>query len=89
MALDIPDAPMQNNRKRQNRLPGVTEKPLGEWNTYEIIARDNNLELTINGTPANKVGKLPVKAGAIGLQLEGFPIEFQNIWVEPAPEAKP
>jgi hypothetical protein len=89
MGLDIPDAPMQNKRKRADRLPGVTEKPFGEWNTYDIVAQDDTLTLTINGAPANKAIKLPAKAGAIGLQLEGFPIEFQNVWIEPIPESKP
>jgi hypothetical protein len=27
---DIPNAPMQNNRKRAARLPDVVEKPIGE-----------------------------------------------------------
>lgn len=89
MGLDIPDAPMQNNRKRAARFPGVTEKPFGEWNTYEIVAENNTLTLTINGVVANKVTKLPEKSGAIALQMEGYPIDFQNVRIEPIPEAKP
>jgi hypothetical protein len=89
MGLDIPDAPTQNKRKRAARLPGVTEKPLGEWNTYEIVAQNDTLTLTINGAPANKVSSLPQKSGAIALQMEGYPIEFQNIRIEPIPDSKP
>jgi hypothetical protein len=89
MALDIPDAPMQNNRKRAARGPGITEKAFGEWNSYDITAKGDTLELTINGKPANKAVKLPAKSGAIALQMEGFPIEFQNIFIEPLPEPKP
>jgi hypothetical protein len=89
MGLDIPDAPMLNNRKRAARLPGVTEKPLGEWNTYEITAAGDTLELVINGAPANKVTKLPSKSGHIGLQMEGFPIEFRNVYLEPISAPKP
>ena len=84
-----PDAPMQNNRKRAARLPGVVEKPLGEWNTYEIVAQEDTLVLTVNGVVANKVARLPQKSGAIALQMEGFPIEFQHIRLEPLEAAKP
>ncbi|HVS71413.1 MAG TPA: DUF1080 domain-containing protein [Phycisphaerae bacterium] len=87
--LDIPDAPMQNKRKRAARFPGVNEKPFGEWNTYDIVAENNTLTLTINGVPANKVTNLPVSSGAIALQMEGYPIEFRNIRIEPIPETKP
>jgi hypothetical protein len=53
---------------------------------YDIIAKADTLDVSINGKPANKVTKLPVKEGAIALQLEGFPIEFQNVWLEPLGE---
>jgi len=29
------------------------------------------------------VDGLTVSAGAIALQMEGFPIEFREVWVEP------
>ena len=83
LGLDIPDAPMQNNRKRAPRLAEPSEKPPGEWNTYEIFCRGDTIECSVNGVPQNRVGKLPVSAGAIALQLEGFPIEFRNVWLEP------
>src|SRR5262245_37863853 len=37
MGLDIPDAPVLAERKRAPRLADPSEKPLGEWNTYEIF----------------------------------------------------
>lgn len=89
MGLDIPDAAMQNKRKRANRFAGVTEKPFGEWNSYDIVAEGDTLTLTINGVLANKVTKLPAKGGAIALQMEGFAIEFRNVRIEPLSEAKP
>ncbi len=89
MGLDIPDAPMQNKRKRAARFPGVAEKPFGEWNSYDIVAQGNTITLTINGVPANKVTNLPAASGAIALQMEGYPIEFQNVRIEPLPETKP
>lgn len=83
MGLDIPDAPMLNNRKRAPRLADPSEKSLGEWNTYEIYCRDNTIEVSVNGVKQNRVDKLSVSAGNIALQMEGFPIEFRNVWLEP------
>lgn len=84
LGLDVPDAPLLNNRKRAPRLADPSEKPLGEWNAYDIHARGDTVELFVNGVRQNYVTKLPVAAGAIALQLEGFPVEFRNVWLEPA-----
>ena len=83
MGLDIPDAPVLNNRKRAPRFADPSEKPLGEWNTGEITCRGNTIEVFVNGVKQNRVDKLPVSAGTIALQMEGYPIEFRNIWLEP------
>ena len=83
MGLDIPDAPLLSNRKRAPRLADPSEKPLGEWNTYEIYCRGATIEVFVNGTRQNRVEKLPVSTGRIALQLEGYPIEFRNLWLEP------
>ncbi len=82
MGLDIPAAPLDNKRKRAPKFAATSEKPLGEWNTYEIYARGDTIEVFINGTRQNFVEKLPVSAGGIALQLEGFPIDFRNVWLE-------
>ena len=82
LGLDIPDAPLVNNRKRAPRLADPSERPPGEWNTYEIYCRGDTIECSVNGVRQNHVGKLPVSAGAIALQLEGFPIEFRQVWLE-------
>ena len=85
MGLDIPDAPVLANRKRAPRLAEPSEKPPGEWNAYEIYCRGDTIEVWVNGVKQNRVDKLPVSAGAIALQMEGFPIEFRNVWLEPLP----
>jgi hypothetical protein len=82
MGLDIPDAPVLADRKRAPRLAEPSEKPLGEWNVYEIYCRADVIEVFINGVKQNRVDKLPAKAGAIALQMEGFPVEFRNVWLE-------
>ncbi|HKB57695.1 MAG TPA: family 16 glycoside hydrolase [Lacunisphaera sp.] len=42
----------------------------------------DTIEVFVNGVRQNQVGKLPVSAGNIALQMEGFPIEFRNVWLE-------
>lgn len=83
MGLDIPAAPTISNRKRAPRLADPSEKPLGEWNTYEIHARGNTVEVFVNGVRQNFARDLPVSEGGIALQLEGFPIDFRNVWLAP------
>lgn len=87
MGLDIPAAPMISNRKRSARLADPSEKPHGEWNSYDISCRGDSIEVFVNGVRQNYVEKLPVAAGAIALQLEGHPIEFRNIWIAPLPKS--
>ena len=82
MGLDIPAAPMDNKRKRAPKLAASSEKPFTEWNTYEIFCRGDTIEVFINGVRQNFVEKLPASTGGIALQLEGFPIDFRNVWLE-------
>jgi hypothetical protein len=82
MDLDIPAAPVISNRKRAPRLTDPSEKPLGQWNYYDIHAKGNTIEVFVNGVKQNAVKDLPISAGAISLQMEGFPIEFRNVWMK-------
>jgi hypothetical protein len=83
MDNDIPAAPMQQNRKRAPRLAQPSEKPLGEWNTYDIHAKGDSIEVFVNGVRQNKVEKISSTSGQIALQLEGSPIDFRNVWLKP------
>jgi hypothetical protein len=83
MGLDIPLAPLLNNRKRAPRFVPHSELPIGGWNEYEIYCRGDRIEAYVNGVLQNNVDQLPVQAGQIALQMEGFPIEFRNVWLEP------
>ncbi|HEX2853946.1 MAG TPA: DUF1080 domain-containing protein [Opitutaceae bacterium] len=86
MGVDIPAAPMVSNRKRSPRLADPSEKPPGEWNACDITCRENTIEVFVNGVRQNYVEKLPVASGHIALQLEGYPIEFTNVWIAPLPK---
>jgi hypothetical protein len=67
----------------------TNEKPLGEWNTYEITLDGTNLELKVNGLVQNIATDVEVMPGKIALQSEGGEIEFRNIVLTPLDEKKP
>jgi hypothetical protein len=80
--VDLPGAPVSNNKPRAPKLADASEKPFGEWNAYEIYCRGDTIEVFVNGVQQNKVAKVSVTSGAIGLQMEGYPVEFRDIWLE-------
>jgi hypothetical protein len=82
MGLDIPAAPLSNQRKRAPRLAPSSEQPLGDWNVYELYARGDQIQAFVNGVRQNEITDLPVHWGHIALQLEGVPIEFREVWLE-------
>ncbi len=55
------------------------EKPIGEWNQYEIILQGGDLTLKVNGLVQNVATELYQAAGPIGLQSEGAAIEYRDI----------
>lgn len=63
-----------------------SENPAGEWNHYEIICSADQITLYVNGVLQNKASQASLQSGMIGLQSEGKPIEFKNIYLEPVTE---
>jgi hypothetical protein len=61
------------------------EKPLGEWNTFDIIAAGDTLTLTVNGNQVNRMTGVRPSAGTIGLQSEDGPVDFRNVTLTPFP----
>jgi hypothetical protein len=59
------------------------EKPLGQWNSYDIICDGKIITLFVNGLLQNKGSDVEPSSGQIALQSEGSPIEFRNIYIEP------
>ncbi len=58
------------------------EKPLGEWNSMEIISKNGTLKVFVNGELQNYITGLNAKKGYIGFQNEGKPIEFRNLYLK-------
>lgn len=55
------------------------ERKPGLWNHYEIIARDGEVTLKINGQTVNKTASCDVVPGKICLTSEGDEIHFRNV----------
>lgn len=58
---------------------GKVERPLGEWNEYEIIVDHGTVVLNVNGVELNRATSVEEVAGFICLQSEGAEIHFRNI----------
>ncbi len=58
-------------------------KPAGEWNTIEITARGPLLTLWVNGAVTCRFDGCGRKRGHVGLEGEGYGIEFRNLRVKP------
>ncbi|MBE0545481.1 MAG: DUF1080 domain-containing protein [Verrucomicrobia bacterium] len=57
-------------------------KPAGEWNTLEITARGKVLTLWINGAVTCQFENCGSPRGLVGLEGEGYRIEFRNLKVK-------
>lgn len=55
------------------------EKPIGEWNIYDISVRADKLTYRLNGDPINEGCGAVAMSGKIGLECENTPIVFRNI----------
>lgn len=59
------------------------DKPVGEWNTFEITTTGDRLTVLLNGVKVIDNAELPgVKPkGPIALQHHGDPLQFRNIFI--------
>lgn len=60
-----------------------SERPVGEWNSCDIVARNGAVEVSVNGVLQNTASALAPQAGRIGFQLEGTPYELRNVSLAP------
>jgi len=63
------------------KMAESSEKPVGEWNTMEIVCKANTIEVSVNGVLQNKGTELFASSGYICLQSEGKDIEFRNVYL--------
>ena len=80
-ATTTPDNPRGSRSKSiENRCKGR-----GEWNTYDIVAVDGTVKLSVNGKFVNGISKSSQKKGYICLESEGKEIHFRNIRIMELP----
>jgi putative heme-binding domain-containing protein len=76
------DPERTEGRRTRKTLP-CNEKPIGEWNRYEITMDGGELTLAVNGQVQNTAHGCAETPGKICLQSEGAAIEFRNIEITP------
>jgi hypothetical protein len=73
----------QRTRGRNTKKTHFAERPIGEWNEYEIIVDGGAVTLHVNGEVVNRAWDVLETPGKICLQSEGAEIHFRNIRLAP------
>lgn len=81
--LDVPDADQRRQGRRHLNLTDDSEKPIGEWNTMEVICQGNEITVHVNGDLVNHATNCSATHGAISLQSEGAPVQFRKVALTP------
>jgi len=77
----VPDNPRgERSMSIENRCKGR-----GEWNTYDVVAVDGVLKLSVNGKFVNGISRSTKKKGYICVESEGAKIYFRNIRIMELP----
>lgn len=58
-------------------------KPAGEWNVYEVRAVGKQISLWVNGAVTSEYNECEALSGYIGLEAEGYRVEYRNVQVKP------
>jgi hypothetical protein len=58
-------------------------KAAGQWNTYEIMAKGDQLTVTLNGVVTADIKNNKFSNGPIALQSSGGVIKFRRVWIRP------
>ncbi len=91
--IEVPEMEKRRPRKDPNQafgggatdarrivnLTDGSEKPLGEWNTMEIVCKGDEVIVHVNGTLVNHGSKSTATSGKIALQAEGAEVEFRKV----------
>jgi len=77
----LPDNPRGTRSKSiENRALGR-----GQWNTYDVVAVDGVVKLSVNGKFVNGLSRSTQKKGYLCLESEGAEIHFRNIKIMELP----
>lgn len=70
----------------QEELTDQRVKPAGEWNVYEIVFDGPKIALWVNGAMTSTMRDIDLPAGHVGLEAEGYRIEFRKVLLKTKPE---
>jgi hypothetical protein len=80
------DTPISGKLGRINLSKQILDqrvKPAGEWNTFEITCKKKDITIWANGGVTCEWHDCEVAKGYVGLEAEGWRIEFRNVKVKP------
>jgi len=75
----------EGDARRILNLTDGSEKPLGQWNTMVIEARERAVTVWVNGDKVNDGFGSTADNGKIAIQAEGTEVEFRRLEVGPLP----
>ena len=75
--------------RRTVKMHETNERPVGEWNQYEIYLNQGDLKIYVNNLLQNEATDCQVVPGKICLQSEGGAIQYRNIVMIPILDGKP
>jgi hypothetical protein len=73
----------RTNGRHTAKMHPSNEKPIGEWNDYEMTLDGGDLGICVNGLVQNTATECEEIPGKIALQAEGSPKEFRNLVLIP------
>ncbi len=83
-----PDRPHPHGWMRclpsENRTKGG-----GEWNHYQVIAKDGAIKLHVNGREVSGVSQCRPRKGYLALESEGAECHFRNLKIKELPSTNP
>lgn len=75
----IAQVPGKKERVNVYQTAASPERPIGEWNTYELTMHGKSIELVVNGKPTVSWKDCPMPRGHVGLQAEGAVVEVRAL----------
>ncbi len=59
------------------------EKPVGDWNTFQVLCVGDTLTIVVNGVEMNKTTGVSPSSGQVAIQCEGAGLEVRRVTIEP------
>lgn len=75
--------PSRTRGRHTPKMHPSNEKPLGQWNDYEVYMNGGDLRIYVNRLLQNSATECEETPGNICLQSEGSPKEFRNVVLIP------